>query len=95
MTFITSAALLSFLVLLFLSVECQEQFNLELVRAVNDELETFTNTALRAISFPTVQMQRDNIPIELNDIESTMQSLIYPVKLVYPEVSCISTVHYG
>lgn len=67
--------------------ECQKEFNYEVLNRVVDELDVFTNLVHRAIEFPALQITRKNSQVDLSNLDKTLTSYIYPVKLVFPEVS--------
>ena len=67
--------------------DCQKEFNYEVLNRVMDELDVFTDLVHRAIEFPALQITRKNSQVDVSNLEKTMASYIYPVKLVFPEVS--------
>lgn len=67
--------------------DCQKEFNYEVLNRVTDELDVFTDLVHRAIEFPALQIVKKNSPVDVSNLEKTMTNYIYPVKLVFPEVS--------
>ena len=79
--------LLSLLTFFLTLVHSQNKFNYQIVSRVHDELNFFTDMIEKAINFPVLQMKTKNIPVNTMDIDQTMRTLIYPVKLIFPQVN--------
>jgi hypothetical protein len=90
--FTSSVALLYVTMLLSYILSCNSQtpfFNYEITERVLDQMLVHTSSIHQAIRIPQLQVIDNTGQVSLLNIDSSMQTLLYPVKHIFPQVITI------